>query len=758
MERLSTGKRINSAKDDAAGVAIASRLSSEIRGTNQAIRNASDGQALINTAEGAHKEVENILQRMRELAVQAANDTNDGTDRSNLQAEMTQLTTEIDRIAATTTWAGQNLLNGASPSALNISTSHNDKATFSFHVGAGTSARDAVSIDIGSVSAAALGVGGATSPEISATNVRSSAADRPASISVDGGNVNVSGKLENGDQFKFDVLGTEIAVTFSNSDQYTDDLDGLSAQMKAAVETAINDAATNPQLQGVSVVDNGNGSISLSQASTPILDEATITTGNTNTDTIEILDGNTIEFSSFEDADVFSVKINGVAVTLTNDATDTYTDDAAGMSAQLKDVIDANATLKGISVVDNGDGSVTLSQSTTPLIEAAEATPATEADATLSYDDTDTLTIGGSFVDGKRYSAEIFGKEVSFVASSNDGFADTTEGLAEQLAQAINDAGIAGITAAKNSGASTVTLTAAAELANGLVTKDVGTADAEIALDQAAGTITVSGAVDNGDQFSFDVNGKTISITVGADGFANDLDGISTQLKAAIDAANLTGVSVSDNGGGAVTLTMPLTTVTNTKSTVVTNVQVEETPNSTLTANGGKLTVGGEVASGDTFSVNVGGTAISITAGADGFEASTSGVSAQLAAAVNGAGIAGVSAKDNGDGTLDLSTAAISVNTAEGATDAITAIDSAIQTLNSQRANLGAVSNRLDNTINNLSNVTINLEGGKGRIEDADFAAESTALAKSQILQQASTAMLAQANASKQNVLSLLQG
>ncbi|MGA1269575.1 MAG: flagellin FliC, partial [Gemmobacter sp.] len=76
MERLSTGKRINTAADDAAGVAIASRLTAEIRGTNQAIRNAMDGQALLNTAEGALQESENLLQRIRELAVKAANDTN----------------------------------------------------------------------------------------------------------------------------------------------------------------------------------------------------------------------------------------------------------------------------------------------------------------------------------------------------------------------------------------------------------------------------------------------------------------------------------------------------------------------------------------------------------------------------------------------------------------------------------------------------------------------------------------------------------
>ena len=114
MARLSTGKRINSAADDAAGVAIASRLSSEIRGTDQAIRNALDGQALIDTAEGGHKEIEAILQRMREVSVQAANDTNSSQDRGNLQAEIDALSSEIDRIAGVTTWAGNSVMDGGS--------------------------------------------------------------------------------------------------------------------------------------------------------------------------------------------------------------------------------------------------------------------------------------------------------------------------------------------------------------------------------------------------------------------------------------------------------------------------------------------------------------------------------------------------------------------------------------------------------------------------------------------------------------------
>jgi flagellin len=109
-----------------------------------------------------------------------------------------------------------------------------------------------------------------------------------------------------------------------------------------------------------------------------------------------------------------------------------------------------------------------------------------------------------------------------------------------------------------------------------------------------------------------------------------------------------------------------------------------------------------------------------------------------------------------GSSATDISAAVLTSRSA--ASNAITAMDAAIVSMNTQRGKLGAVSNRLDSTVANLTNISTNLSGGKGRIEDADFAAETTNLAKAQILQQASTAMLAQANASKQNVLSLLQG
>jgi len=113
FERLSSGLRINSAKDDAAGLSISTRFTAQIRGLNQAVRNSNDGISMAQTAEGALNETTNILQRMRELAVQSANDTNNDSDRASIQAEVKQLKDELDRIAGTTNFNGNKLLDGS---------------------------------------------------------------------------------------------------------------------------------------------------------------------------------------------------------------------------------------------------------------------------------------------------------------------------------------------------------------------------------------------------------------------------------------------------------------------------------------------------------------------------------------------------------------------------------------------------------------------------------------------------------------------
>src|SRR6056297_1879796 len=112
VEKLSSGFRINRAADDAAGLAISEKMRAQIRGLDQATRNAQDGISLIQTAEGALNETHSILQRMRELSVQAANDTYTSTDRQEIQKEIDQLTSEIDRIAATTEFNQKKLLDG----------------------------------------------------------------------------------------------------------------------------------------------------------------------------------------------------------------------------------------------------------------------------------------------------------------------------------------------------------------------------------------------------------------------------------------------------------------------------------------------------------------------------------------------------------------------------------------------------------------------------------------------------------------------
>lgn len=147
MERLSTGKRINSAKDDAAGLAIASRMTSQVRGLSAAMRNANDGISLAQTAEGAMGEVGNMLQRVRELAVQSANGTNSTSDRTAIQAEVTQLLGQINDIANTTTFNGTKLVDGTATS-LAIQT--------------GINAGDSVTLSIASMKTADLGVGAIT--------------------------------------------------------------------------------------------------------------------------------------------------------------------------------------------------------------------------------------------------------------------------------------------------------------------------------------------------------------------------------------------------------------------------------------------------------------------------------------------------------------------------------------------------------------------------------------------------------------------
>ena len=253
MERLSTGKRINSAADDAAGVAIASRLTAEIKGTNQAIRNAMDAQALIDTAEGAHLEITNLLQRMREIAVQASNDTNDANDRASLGDEMTALTAEIDRIANGTSWAGQILLDGSSPNA--AQTTNPGNAAFSFHIGADNTDADEIAVNIAAAGSTALGLAGSANKPTSLTEITD---DGTAfSVSQTNGTITVAAVADT-DNLSVKINGTTVAIAVSATDTYEVSVTGVAQQFKEAIDAANIAGLSVSRSNGVLTLNVGN--------------------------------------------------------------------------------------------------------------------------------------------------------------------------------------------------------------------------------------------------------------------------------------------------------------------------------------------------------------------------------------------------------------------------------------------------------------------------------------------------------------------
>ncbi|PAU87768.1 flagellin [Pseudomonas sp. WN033] len=201
LQRLSTGSRINSAKDDAAGLQIANRLTSQVNGLNVAVRNANDGISLAQTAEGALQQSTNILQRMRDLALQSANGSNSASERDALNAEVTQLKKEIDRISNTTTFGGRKLLDG------NFGIS-------SFQVG--SAANEIISVGIGEMSSSSL-EGSYYEGSIAVPTIATAAEDGEMAITA-----TVGGK----------------AFSFSAAISAGDDVAAVSAKIAAAINDA----------------------------------------------------------------------------------------------------------------------------------------------------------------------------------------------------------------------------------------------------------------------------------------------------------------------------------------------------------------------------------------------------------------------------------------------------------------------------------------------------------------------------------------
>jgi flagellin len=221
LQRLSTGLRINSAKDDAAGLGIVDRMTSQIRGLNQAVRNANDAVSLSQTAEGAMQESTNILQRMRELSIQSANDSNSSADRVNLQREITQLQSELTRISSTTTFNGNKILDGTF-------------AGKQFHVG--SNANETIQVTLGNFSSNAMGA--YQSGSIANIGAIAGAAGVDTN-GVVGDTITITGEAASDVTYAGDATAAEIAQAIQNVSGVTEVTASATTSVDVAYATGV---------------------------------------------------------------------------------------------------------------------------------------------------------------------------------------------------------------------------------------------------------------------------------------------------------------------------------------------------------------------------------------------------------------------------------------------------------------------------------------------------------------------------------------
>ncbi len=662
LNRLSSGLRINSARDDAAGLAISTRFTAQVRGLSVAIRNANDGISLAQTAEGALGAMTESLQRLRELALQSANATNSDSDRQALNAEAKQLIEELGRVSDQTNFNGRKLLDGSFKSSVQI----------------GTNVGEVVEFGINEVSTENLG--GGIGSGISAI-----------------GNANA---IANGD---LSINGVAIGPSSATDDTASSDNAGASAIAKVAT---INRATAET---GVRAEVNENVAAGVAMSG------FTAATGTITVNGVSVAVSTTGDGSTTRSAVVTA--INGVSDQTGVVAVDTGSDNG-GVNLVAEDgrniqVAFGTVTSATTGIVDTGtyEGGYTL------ISETGEDIVIDGGDGSTTAD-----------VGNAGLSAGTFGGTTSAVTSSAQAGATLNALVAGDLV--INGVSVGATQASDDTASSTDNAASAIAIASAIneVSDQTGVSAAANATVLVGGTSqTTAGSVTG----AITVNGiATASITTTTDG--------ETNRTLAIDAINAisgrTGVVASDNG----------TTIT-------------------LTAQDGR-NISVQVASAGL------GTDIGLNESVDGIgagEGVTGTVTLQSASQFEVSG-----GTTNGDsGVTDVGfeqgtfggisdgqfLTEVDISTVAGAEDALSAIDNALDSVNRERANLGAIQNRLDSTITSLAINVENLTAARSRILDADFAKETAELSRTQVLQQAGVSILAQANAQPQLVLSLLQ-
>lgn len=701
MQRLSSGLRINSAKDDAAGMAISTRFTSQIKGLNVAVRNAGDGIALAQTAEGALGSMNDNLQRIRELAVQSANATNSDVDRTALQAEVKQLIAEVARTAEETNFNGRKLLNGDFNAVFQV----------------GANAGETIDVSIAALTADKLG-----------SSAQSGVSARGSDKGLQNGDLMINGKL-------------------IDSSSAADDSSSLSNAAASAIAKA---AAINKQSDetGVTAFVNQN-----------------------------IVNGTTLAASVA--GTTASISINGVQINLTTTANANDIDKANTRNGVIA-AINAVAGQTGVTASDGGNNNgvvltaadgrnITLAATAgnSDLSQYGLATASTVADVAdrtelgalggttagvyeggftlVAHGDTKAIKIDGGYGTGTgdiENSGLTRGEyKISMATYTNDSKVQVggSTGIADKIALEEGDLVLNGVTIGATSSADDTYSNTNAYSSNA-AGSGIALAAAINRSSDKTGVIASANATEvtmtqgttaaaQGTTASFILNGVQIDLVSKGD--------LNLDRKATIDAINAvsgqTGVAASDNGAGI-------------------NLVAADGRNVSLATSSAAADIGSFGLSGDSMGIATGAATAASAA-----VTTYSTVRLESANSIDiGPGSKGTAGLDDsgftrgvyGNGKDGQFLKDVDISTAEGATKALTAIDNAIATVSSQRADLGAIQNRMTSTVGNLKVNSENLSAANSRIQDADFAAETAEMARTQILQQAGISILAQANAS----------
>ena len=699
MERLSTGLRINSAKDDAAGLAISERMNAQVRGLGMAIKNANDGLSMAQTADGAYGEVTNMLQRMRELAVQAATGSMSPLDRQSIQLEITELKSEIENVATKTHFNNIKLLDGTA-TQVNLQVGANEGDT----------------IQIGFDSVRTKDIGSGLNPALTSLGGDSTTFDAfvAGDLLINGALVNAS--IEADDNLSFtDKAASAIAKVAAINK--VSEASGVTARVNSTLVSGTTMTAAT-----------GTGSISINGVSTAtIAVTADAQTSRTNV----------------------AKAINDIA-------------DQTGVRA-----IDTGDINQGVQLIAEDGRNITV-QLTQTAASFAAATTGLNATTTAEtfvgtyslYSQTGTPIaisnqVGGDITGTGLQAGEFEPLKASMVTYERGGGAAgaARAGLAAGTAPANNNMGVLN--------------------GNTLVINDVAIGAARTTDDTASFSNTAS------------VKAASAIAIAGAINRKSDLHGVTARAEPNV----IRSETVSNFTAGTSGL-IQLNGIEIAVSTVSRNAVTES-----INAYSGQTGVvarsygnGIELVAEDGRNINIAHNS-GVSAGNLGLAGVTLGASgAATVSAGNGVAFyASVSLSSDKDFTIKrgdeggtttaenfsrlgfregtfggkdtgVKVAEIDVSSQAGASIAISALDAALEDVMSAQAKSGAYQNRLDAIVNVLSESTENLQASKSRIMDTDYALEATNLAKAQIVSQAATAMLAQANQSQQSVLQLLQG